>query len=351
MRRRRRFSRNERFELTAPRTAPEPALKPRGISGLTILGIVVNPKTKEPLLACTDGEYVSIRSLKEERLLDRMGLGYHSTGFERAAEVTGYPRVHTPDGVKERGGGYGTALYTALVLGSYQAYDDTVEISMTIKAQGISSAEDDRSTAADRWWDAAVQRGLADREEEQGDPETEEHVDLTRRVSASDLESAAGLEEGEEITYVNDVDVDVSKPGESEIFDYYTWSSASKIHDLVVLASAVTIPELSFDEQLEFIWRSYLDDTALVQYIDTDALLALDVRGLDRNVVSWLELAYLDGGMSIGEADDMVYRYEHKLDPGEVSPQQRLFKNAAHGVGAVQAARQRVAWSGLSDLP
>jgi hypothetical protein len=347
---RRRYRRNEGFALTPYEPAPAPRADAAiGIAGLDVLGFVVNPKTKQPLIVCTDGEYVSIRSLDDGTLFVKEGVGYPSNEHEAAADATGYPRVHTPQGVTSKGGGYGTALYTGLCLGAWQVYWDRAKIGMSKTGQGISSAESDRSREASRWWDAAHDRGLTGRKEEEGESETEEHVNVD--VDADDLNRIVSLDEGE-ITYVNEVDVDVTKPGEDLVFDYYKFKSAQK-HNLVLLACSVTIPDLPVDEQLSYLWRQEMDNPETTYEVDDDVLLALDVRGLDPHFINLLALAY--AGVELGEKaiDDMRHRHEHDLDPGSESPQGRLFKNAgnAAGMGEVLRARRRVGWADLEDLP
>lgn len=344
----RRHRRNESFALTP--YSPRFVQTDVGIAGLTVIGVVVNPKTKQPLLACTDGDYVSIRSLEDVGLFDKLGVGYHSENHERATDVTGYPRVHTPDGVKTKGGGYGTALYTALCVGAWQVYEGRARIGMRGDKPGISSAEDDRSRAASRWWEAAVSSGLAERETEEGDDETEEHVSLD--VDAEDLERiASGLDEGAHITYVNDVNVDVTKPGEDQIFDFYTFDSAQG-HNLVLFGCSVEIPSMPIADQLRFLSTREIESGDAIYECDQAALLALDVRGLAPGFIDLLALAYRGAELGDRAIDDLRYRFEHQLDPEATSPQERLFKNSGEGgLAEVMRARAHVPWDSLADLP
>lgn len=66
----RRLVRNAEFRLypLVPSGAPENW----SLSGLTVMGIVCNPKTHEPALAVTDGEYVSLRGLSDLDPLKRL---------------------------------------------------------------------------------------------------------------------------------------------------------------------------------------------------------------------------------------------------------------------------------------
>ncbi len=247
------YRRNEAFRLEAPR--PGPARETRSIAGLTTLGLIINPKTKEPVLATTDGEYVSIRSLRQESLLRKLGTGYHSTSREPSADATDYPRVHTPEGVKVRGMGYGTALYSALCDGAHLRYREHVEISMKKKGDGISSDTSDRSTEADHWWSAALKQGLTEEHREESE-EVDEGVDVD--VAPSELRDCVSVREGE-ITYVNSVNVDITKTTET-VFDTYSYESLTD-HHLVAAEIVLTLPGVLTDEtDLYVLWQSALED-------------------------------------------------------------------------------------------
>ncbi len=153
---RRRLRRNPQFALLAPPIPPEP--ESWSLSGLTVMGIVCNPKTHEPALVVTDGEYVSLRWLHGSDPLRRLGRGYYEETSNEPAQITGLPRCHCPDGVQVKGAGWGTCLYTALCLGAHVADEDLIEIAMYKKGDGICSWTDNRSAEADRWWAAAVKK-------------------------------------------------------------------------------------------------------------------------------------------------------------------------------------------------
>ncbi len=120
-------------------------------------GIIVNPKSGVPFHVTKEhgGSYIRIRAQDGRSIGD----GYLDDGdsdYSRVAEATGCPRTHTPGGVRERGGGYGTVLYSALALWAHAGLGETC----------VSSAGDwsgGRSSSASDWWDAAVDRGFAER--------------------------------------------------------------------------------------------------------------------------------------------------------------------------------------------
>lgn len=334
------YRRNDQFRLEAP--LPAPARETRSIAGLTTLGLIINPKTKEPVLATTDGEYVSIRSLRQESLLKKLGTGYHSTSQEDSADATDYPRVHTPEGVKVRGMGYGTALYSALCDGAHLRYRDHVEISMRKKGDGISSDTNDRSTEADHWWAAALKQGLTEEHVEE-EEEREEDVDLD--LDPGDLSC---VQTDGRIVYVNKVNVDLEKTTE-KTFDVYSYESLTG-HHLVAAEIVVTLPGVTADDtDLYVLWQEALSDPDVIVSTDEVALLALDVRGLSEDAMSLLSLAYLASGQSDATVDDLRNRWERNLDPGATSGQGRLFR--ANGMADVVEARRISGWDQLSDLP
>ena len=342
----RRMRRNETFRLTS---APAPTLPqaPATIAGLTTLGIVVNPKLKQPLLAVTDGEYVSIRSLLNDSFLQRIGRGYPSESKEAASRATGYPRVHTPDGVRPGGMGYGTSLYAALCLGAHLDVEDVVDIRMSKHGNGICSDTRDRSSDADQWWKAAVNRGLAEEDTEEHE-EKEENVDVTRDVDADDLQRLVGGDT-RRVVYVNDVNVDFEE-SETLTFEYLTFDNLTH-YDLVCSAFVVKTKGVPRGPELNVLWHEVFDDPDKIVESWDDPLLALDVRGLHDDAISLLSLLYMSAGLGDAQVDAMQERWRRNLDPDDEIVQGRLFRANASGVSDVLAARRAVDWENLEDLP
>jgi hypothetical protein len=79
--------------------------------------------------------------------------GEYDSGYT-ASEASGFPRAHTPDGVKTKNAGYGTVLYTGLCLGAKLEEAGFLELQTQVAGAGISSNKK-RSRAADNWWRAA----------------------------------------------------------------------------------------------------------------------------------------------------------------------------------------------------
>lgn len=139
------------------------------------VGCVVNPKTMRPYFvlrrSIRDGFLLCVPST-DLTAVEAVGAAYFEseTGSDYAAPAvgTGYPRIHTPQGVADRGTGLGTALYTAGALtGAYFVVGEREgEVASRIDAEmleneGCSSGHG-ASKAAQRWWRRAQRAGLAE---------------------------------------------------------------------------------------------------------------------------------------------------------------------------------------------
>lgn len=339
---RRRFTRNP-FALTP---APEPKPPEQfSLGGLTVIGIVCNPKTHEPALVVTDGEYVSLRSLQARDSLRRLGRGYYEEDRNEPSKITKLPRSHTPDGVVVKRMGWGTALYTALCLGAHLTDEEIVEIKMYQPGPGICSWTNNRSIEADRWWKAAVKLELAQQETEEY-TERDEGVDLN--VPAKDLQDY--VDEGT-VVYVNTVSVDIERTTEPTV-EYYPYKHASTEHHLVASAMNIEVPKgLNAERSLEFLWRAVQEDSDLVHEADPYALLALDVRGIDRAALNLLSLCFSEAGLDDKALDELQLRYDRGLDPASESSQGRLFTPNHPALSDVILAREAGGWDELAQLP
>lgn len=157
--------------------------------GDVFLGVVLNPKTLEPCPAYKqpdeDGDILFYPSS-----LERVeGQGYIDQGGGddyKQSELSGYPRAHTPRGVRTQGRGYGTVLYTSIALAVHQAVTGAIELGRDADGDGISS-NDHRSDEASVWWRRARRLGLAHQVEVEGAREEEREEDVDGEVSSSDL--------------------------------------------------------------------------------------------------------------------------------------------------------------------
>src|SRR3972149_1359631 len=264
------------------------------VRGRTVLGLVVNPKTRQLALAVTDGEYVGIRDLREENPLWSLGRGYYETRSDEDSKHTGLPRSHTPQGVAIKGMGWGTCLYTALCLGAYQVEKDLVKIQMETTGEGICSQESDRSREADHWWDRAVSLDLAERDETEETEEREENVSIS--VEPRELAGCVTVDDDASVVYVNDVNVDLDRKVPGKIVDKYEYGDAWN-NDLIACELNIYVPNAVREgSDLRFLWESLLADSDQIADVNSDALLGLDVVGLEADAVDLLALCYIKAG-------------------------------------------------------
>jgi hypothetical protein len=157
------------------------------VAKLFYLGTVINPKTMRPYFAAAvqeSGEFIIFVPTFNLLEIEVVGRGYIDSGGEYAApaERLGLPRIHTTNAIptNEQASGLGTVLYTAGALyGSYLA----AGLQEGAEAESYPGVEDNSaddsgvssghgaSDKAKKWWNKAVQNGLAFKEE--GDEEDE----------------------------------------------------------------------------------------------------------------------------------------------------------------------------------
>ncbi len=155
------------------------------------LGCVLNPKTNLPCPVYK--EKTRTVEVYDPGLDGKEGNGYfddgdHGTEYS-ASEQSGFPRVHTPSGVKTRRAGYGTVLYTGLCLAAKLEDRGYLKLATNVAGAGISSNAN-RSNAANAWWSAAKNEfDLAysvevEGQEEEEEEEYEETITSTRGIYA-----------------------------------------------------------------------------------------------------------------------------------------------------------------------
>ena len=107
----------------------------------------------------TDGKYMGQGYFDSET-------NYRTESYAFSTMATGFPRAHTPSGVKVEGGGFGTVLYSALCLASHIDWIGEVitpDLAENGIYDGISSMPRvsppyKRSEEAEAWWSAAKMR-------------------------------------------------------------------------------------------------------------------------------------------------------------------------------------------------
>lgn len=308
-----------------------------------IVGFVVNPKLAKLALVVWDGdEHVAILDLAD---FQELGSGYFGHDDE-ASQITGFPRSHTPGGVKQKGMGYGTSLYTGLTMAAKAQNDGRLRIRTGgYEGEGISSLEGNRTPEAERWWTRAKHKGLARLLED----ETEEERDIASEVTARELnECVSGLPG--KVTHVSTVEVDLVITRSADI---YTYDSATD-HNLVALQVPFGVPNLEA-RSLEEAWL----------HVDAEAegsvasVLAADIREINPAAIRLLLESCRAAGASEDELDELHFRWQFGLDPKVPFTQMRLpFKpNGAEEAQAREVLektaylRSETGWAELADLP
>jgi len=330
------------------------------------LGLVVNPRTRLPFLA-TYNETTDRVGIWDARTLKLEGDGYYETDedseyFPPAAE-TGYPRVHTPSGVKNKGVGNGTALYTALCLGAW--VEDYGLASLDVGPQsgeGISSGPG-ASAAAQKWWQAAETHGLATSEEHRQDKEFSDE-DFSGQVSTSDMDSILGGDDYD-ITYIDRLELSGTRLGEEET--YYEYPTDAALSNSLIIARFVIEVEAGPRRGL------LLEKDAVEEIVDADdtevaelaAIYALNLSGVAPGVI-YLLVSLLEQGnvnptlmdaflkrATLGKDPEEGEMFE-TYDPRRQNPQRRRRRTnpkMADINRSVREIRKTLGWDALVDLP
>lgn len=300
------------------------------------LGVVVNPKTKAPVFVVkrahterTIDIFAAVPEFERGALYTykEVGQAYLNEDIDYAGptEVTGYPRSHTPSGVTEHGAGYGTALYTGLVLLATADFDGEVKLpGLRGHGAGICSTPSDgtRSKAADAWWQAAVRRGLADRTAgftEDHEPETETREDsgpLSEFVSRASFrrvmdaienaiaETEWSLDDAEvRVEVRREVELEESgRASETITVDVYTLANAEH-HNLIAVRDVQRGSFLS--------WAANAKPDGVA---DRNVILALNIAREDIRVVGKLALCARAAGATEGEVTAFLMRHRFGAD-------------------------------------
>lgn len=309
--------------------------------GEIFIGVNVNPKTKEPVFVVREEHHdrtVIILGLVasdiNEYVYAPIGTGYlnssDDTQYSAPTQVTGYPRSHTPGGLKPeyRGRGYGTCLYTGLVQLATAGYEKFVKLNrLDGKGAGICSAVDDRSDEAEEWWQSAVRRGMAhkdygtatvdgdDRDSETETNEDEDLFDYMSSRSARDVRTAIheavdGHSEWSvaSIYLRGDLERTVEKEEKEIEANYYTYKDALKYRLIAVQAPW----DGSFEDWTKLVTDSHIKDTADGSH--KDVILALNVAHQDVEVVGKLALIARAAGATDREVTELMIRNRYQMD-------------------------------------
>lgn len=246
---------------------------------------IVNPKTGELFagfadsrgdvkVLAVDGEVVATGTLRN------LGKQYN-----QCESSTGYPRVHTPDGVSKsrRGGGIGTVLYTALVCAAYSAND--LGINVREDGAGICSSTYSRSVDADAWWDRAVDRyGIASRSESEEEIECEGY-DVCIGKRSCDVYTYSKANKAGLVVMLNSIEEEVS------FANSITAASAENTH----VANPTALAALNTGSILATFGETRMNEAfKLMAFLEESAKLA-DVSARNREAMRTRFLAGVDG--------------------------------------------------------
>lgn len=313
-------------------------------------GLVINPRTGEPFLCCS-GEIANQHhaSRFELRRLDgsREGAGafenYEDDPCFEPARLSGFPRVHVPEGVVRRRMGNGTPLYVAATVAAYAAANSGNDFSLRWQPEGenlnpdgvcsspLARAADgqpcDRSKDATKWWDRAVRQSLAERrEEESADPRTidtcldpDESRELLPRFS-NDTDVGDPKDLG-------DVDVSICATGDYEVIrrmqvDVLEFEHAKAVNLVIAYTTTPAVfrwldgfPGLLAPESAPQARRAL--DTW--DYFNPEAARAVNVGAFrefsdgERVFAAWMAFC-LGNGLAPRDAEQMVDRWRAGID-------------------------------------
>lgn len=335
-----------------------------------VAGIIINPRLRTPVLVGWDGHEVHIHRWETEDLergkttdeVEKEGEGYF--GSDRASDLTGLPRVHTPSGVYSKGMGFGTCLYTGLCLVAHGASEGRYTLPVYADGDGICSMEDDRSASASGWWDRAVDLGLASH-----DAFTDERENVDIDLDTDDLECVdedtlrSALDAGDEgdvsITHVNQINVDADVTVSLETYLYETAYESSLI--LCYFDDPIDV-RFGGARQTKKLWESIQEDSGYaIGEFDEDVFLAMDVRGLGKQAINLLAVIARTQQVDEYVIEAMRIRNEYGLDPdAKLGARQQLLTFTPNGrdrdaakeaLDLTVAARRRVGWNRLKALP
>ena len=354
------------------------------------LGIVVHPKTKRPIYVTRErGHSLTVQTWEEATenpegagLFTRMGEGYLDSGnseYAITATLSGFPRSHTPGGVSVRGGGYGTCLYTGLVLLAHAESESLIHTgNISASGSGISSRSADRSSSADAWWVAAGERGLTTQiegpggeemvEEEEEGADVEDHVSSRAWTKIRELiQESVSEYEGWWPTDIH-VTADLKRETEQEAdieVDVYTFDSAWA-HGLVALIDVVPSADEGEDNAIET-WASAEEDIDAV-IASKEVLLGLNLAHEPRAIAEKLVRIAAALGATEQEVADMRLRNRMSITLPEDAPasasegapvealripqRRRLTAEAREALDRLADHRaQTLPWSEIEDLP
>jgi hypothetical protein len=313
-------------------------------------GCVINPKLMRPYFvgavgetSYNEGKYVIYVPTTDLANVEVVGAGHFETNsysnYAAPARITGYPRIHTPAGVAEKGTGLGNVLYTGgCVVGSHLVVGSALgKVRPTIDRDQLENAGcssgPGASSSARAWWAGAASRGLAvevtgtsESEREWDtvtlDYETEQDFDLDEWYRLSSvlalLMTRAQLSDMFDRSYYQDISYTVFDHPfeETESID----SQGYSIHlseDSVTATQEVTFTAKDKDD----------NDHEVVLVVSADDI-AIDIDRFDRQVDSALDEAVeaidtetvlvaiaKEAGIPVEDIDESTLEVSERGDP------------------------------------
>jgi hypothetical protein len=311
---------------------------------MAIYGIVVNPKSAEPVIVKPELSYVNIYRLAGGQL-QLEGEGYFDKKDGGIAEATGYPRVHTPDGVRSRGTGTGVCLYTGLCLTAHLVHEGVIQHRVgPYTGDGISSDEH-REPPAEEWWEANTERGLTER----GHYEIEHEVPFQGEdiSDLADESSVAEYLEVHSVDYISATASGVRMEPEAVDGNTYPFDSAFE-HNLVAV---------SFKANQHEDFGKACAEQVTTNDVDLAAILALNLSGASPDFYEGLQLVLRQEGASQDQLQNFRLRWLAASASGKGHRAgwlaSQLSPNAADVEAAVregEALRKTLGWDRLADV-
>lgn len=334
-------------------------------------GLVVNPRNGRPF-GCDRTKLRTVQIFDLNRIdgdpnadAPVEGEGYFEQGSDdehgQSAQITGFPRVHTPSGVRSKGEGNGTCLYTALCLAA--AMDDDGDLSfcdLEVSGQGISS-NSHRSRSAGEWWEAAKERfGLAHEVTKELSVEFE---DESVRVRRGEFELIEQILEGSVGHNVSVTSATVTADGthyEEASADAYPYAKAVEKH-LVVYRMQHRSRAAEFEE-VDVAMMDLVDERALacVSFAGCDDWNAFHIAaklvdlarrsGLPRAVVDGMEVRLLTREGELGSGEHWSSHYDPTRNPRRnPSPPPRISRRVVEQeLAAVARRRASLGWGAFA---
>ena len=228
-----------------------------GGKGLTFIGSVVNPKTMRPYMvfrAQSVSGVITIPTSGDHVVI--LGHGYLETeggDYNAPAEAFGLPRVHTPAGVADKGGGMGTVLYVGMSLLATYLHRVASDHSLPVEGDGVCSGYG-ASSEAQRWWRNAEKAGLA-----RGDVYHTESKDERSEDREESKYFHEKLDDWEEDSRLDDIIKDETDAWARDTSDSRNYDVKTGNADVNIIGEAHTSDgdSFTFNESYEFHRTSY----------------------------------------------------------------------------------------------